>query len=132
MRTLKDEMLTLESALRTGLISEDEHKQAVRERAGRLLGSSGRLLPNRGWVGTEVNGERAVPASQAAQRGHSRSVKLWNGKPAAEIQVRDMRIAYDRERVAMGCRSALVKVVKGVGRQVKPTVALAVAVGKVQ
>lgn len=113
MQTLRDAMLVLQGHLAAGRITEDEYKDAVRERAGRLLGGSGRLLPKRAWIGTEVNGERALPASQAAQRGHSRSVKLYSGKPAPEVQVRDMQIAYDRERVAMGCRSALVKVVKG-------------------
>jgi hypothetical protein len=127
MRTLRDAMLTLQGALRAGVISEDEYKAAVRERSGRMLGSSGRLLPKRGWIGTEVNGERALPASQSAQRGHARSVKLWNGKPAPEVQLRDMQIAYDRERVAMGCRSALVRVVKGVSKQGEPVTALAVA-----
>jgi hypothetical protein len=123
MRTLREQMLKLQGARATGLISDDEYKQAVRERLGRTISSTGQLLPKRAWIGTEVNGERAVPASQANQRGMSRSVKLWNGKPAPEVVERDLRIAYDRERIAMGFGSVLVKVVKGT----KPVTALAVA-----
>jgi hypothetical protein len=116
-------MLVLQGHLAAGRITKDEYKTAVKERSGRTISQTGRLLPKRAWIGTEVNGERALPASQASQRGMSRSVKHYNGKPAPEVQERDLLIAYDRERVAMGCRSALVKVVKGS----KPATMLAVA-----
>lgn len=129
MRTLRNEMLRLQMALTQGLIAESEYKLAVRERAGRTLSQSGRLLPKRSWIGTEVNGERAISASQAAQRGHSRSVKLWKGKPAPEVQERDLRIAYDRQMVAAGCRSTLVRVVKGSKPVTAMEVAMTVAVG---
>jgi len=113
MKTLRSEMLRLQTALRQGLIGKDEYKIAVRERTGRTINSRGRLLPKRGWVGTEVNGERVIAASNAVSRPYSRSVKAYDGKPAPEVQERDIRIRYDREMVAMGCRSTLVKVVKG-------------------
>jgi hypothetical protein len=132
MKMLKRELLKLQGAVKAGLISDQEYKQAVRERAGRMLTSSGRLVPKRAWIGTEVNGERAMPASQIGQRGMSRSTKLWSGKPAPEIQVRDMQIAYDRERVAAGCRSALVKVVKGNRGNSQPLTAMAVALSAVK
>jgi len=118
MQTLRDAMLVLQGHLTAGRITEDEYKQAVRERLGRTLSQSGRLLPKRAWIGTEVNGERALPASQASVKPYSRSTKLWTGKPAPEVQERDFRIRYDREMVAAGCRSALVKVVKGNARPV--------------
>lgn len=92
MRTLRDEMLRLQGALRTGVIGEDEYEQALAERSGRTISQTGRLLPKRGWVGTEVNGERATMASQSVQRGHSRSVKLDKAKSAPEVRARDMLI----------------------------------------
>lgn len=126
MRTLQREMLRLQGLLAIGAITKDEYKLVLVERSGRTISQTGRLLPKRAWIGTEVNGERALPASNANQRGMSRSVKLWNGKPAPEVQERDLKIAYDRSRVAMGCRSALVKVVKGK----QPTTVLAVALSE--
>lgn len=109
MRTLRDMMLRLQTAVSKGLITEDEYKLAIRERSGRTLSQAGNLRPKRGWIGTEVNGERVMAASNAVSRPYSRSVKIYNGKPAAEVQERDLRIAYDRQMVAAGCRSALVK-----------------------
>jgi hypothetical protein len=117
MRTLRDEMLRLQGALREGLVTEDDYKLAVRERGGRMLGQGGRLLPKRAWIGTEVNGERAMPASQASQRGHSRSVKLDKGKRAPEIRARDMLIKAGVYPV---------RVVK-VQKQSEPLTAMAVA-----
>lgn len=118
MRTLRDQMLALQGALSAGLITKAQYREAMRDRQGLLLQPNGRLARKRSRIGTEVNCERVSPASQSGQRGHSRSVKLWNGKPAPEVQIRDMQIAYDAERVAMGCRSALVRVVKGNERPV--------------
>lgn len=112
MRTLRDTMLRLQDAASSGVISEDEFKLAVRERSGRTLSQTGNLRPKRGWIGSEVNGERVSPASNAVSRPYSRSVKAYDGKPAPEVQERDIRVKYDRQMVAMGCRSALVKVVK--------------------
>jgi hypothetical protein len=120
MKTLQSELLRLQNLVRTGVISKDEYQQVLRERRGLTLQPSGRLAAKRNWIGTEVNGERATPASQGTQRGHSRSVKLWKGKPAPEITAWNAMVKADRILIAAGQRSVLVKVIKGVP---SPTIA---------
>ena len=94
MKTLAKSLLRLQTLRSQGVITDAEYAQVMAERRSRMVNSRGRLV------------------DEVVQRSVSRSVKHWDGKPAPEVQTRDMQIAYDRERVAMGMRSALVRVVK--------------------
>lgn len=113
MTTLKEALLTLQGHLAAGRITQKEYDQAVRERAGRTITQYGTLRAKKKSQPTAF--DSGMPASLGVQRSMSRSCKVDSGKPAPEVQVRDMKIAYDRDRVAMGCNSVLTKVVKGGG-----------------
>jgi hypothetical protein len=108
MRTLQRELLKLQGALSTGVISKEDYKAALTDRIGRLLRADGKLAVKRSRVGTEVNCERVSSGSQVAQKGHSRSVKIDRAQAAPEVRARDMLIKAGQYpvRVVRGVRHA--------------------------
>ena len=87
----------------------ESYKVADRERRGCLVTQRGRIIRKR-----KVGGQYV---SQATNIDHGVSVTrrpTVQVKPAPEIAAWNAMVKADRVLVSMGCRSALVKVVKGV------------------